>query len=149
MADFPRIHYIEEILHLMADSQCEPQEFAGRIIFMSMFNGIGWRDERNKAVCIMNCRSVSVYARYFPRGHRSFAGPDCEQKWYRTDKYNGQWDRIADAMLSVTAESGHPILRATSACGRGTLKSRGSGKTTKHLCGGPETIDVIFAPLFL
>ena len=38
----------------------------------------------------------------------------------------------------------HPIFRGTSAFERGTLKSKGGGKSSIHFCGDAETIEVIF-----
>ena len=40
----PRIHYIEmrvfEKIQMMTELQCEPEQFNGRIIFMSMYNSV-------------------------------------------------------------------------------------------------------------
>ena len=49
-------------------------------------------------------------------------------------------------MLNFT-ESGHPVLRASSALERGELKSKGKGKKSMHFNGSKETIE--FARLFL
>ena len=46
-------------------------------------------------------------------------------------------------MLINFAESGHPIFRGTSAFERGTLKSKGGGKSSIHFCDD-ETIEVLF-----
>ena len=43
MEDFPRIHYsgiLKEMQEMIGKLQCEPENFTGRIIFMSMFNDI-------------------------------------------------------------------------------------------------------------
>ena len=41
------------------------------------------------------------------------------------------------------AESGHPLLRASSALEKGTLKSRGKGVKSIHFNGSDETIELI------
>ena len=46
-------------------------------------------------------------------------------------------------------ESGHPIFRATSPLSRGTLKRKGGGKLSIHLCADGDTIENVFAHLFL
>ena len=47
-------------------------------------------------------------------------------------------------MMLEFAESGHPILRATSPLSRGRLKSKGHGKLSIHYCADLETIETIF-----
>ena len=42
------------------------------------------------------------------------------------------------------AESGHPVFRATSLLSQGTLKSKGGGKLSIHLCADGETIETVF-----
>ena len=73
---FPRsttIGTMEAIQKLMKSIQRENEEFEGRIIFMSMFNKIDWRQDDAK--CILNSIEVSKYARRFPRGHLSLLEP--------------------------------------------------------------------------
>ena len=41
------------------------------------------------------------------------------------------------------SESGHPVLRGSSAFERGDLKSKGKGRSTVHSNGSDETIEVI------
>ena len=64
---FTSLGILEEIQKLMESIQSEPEHFNGTIIFMSMFDDIGWRE--------------SKYARRFPRGRWSFLGPGSEKKW--------------------------------------------------------------------
>ena len=75
----------------------------------------------------------------------SFLVPRCEKKWYGThvNKPDGQRDKTAEGMMLNFAESGHPILRATSALERGELKSKGKGVTSIHFNGSDDTIDLI------
>ena len=43
-----------------------------------------------------------------------------------------------------SAESGHPIFRATSPLSRGQLRSKGHGKLSIHCCADLETIKTAF-----
>ena len=42
------------------------------------------------------------------------------------------------------AESGHQVFRATSPLSRRTLKSKGGGKLSIHLCADEGTIETVF-----
>ena len=46
------------------------------------------------------------------------------------------------------AESRHPVFQSTSPLSRGVLKSKG-GKLSIHFCADGETIETVFAQLFL
>ena len=37
-----------EIQNMMTETECEPEQFPGRIIFMSMYNDIAWRETRKR-----------------------------------------------------------------------------------------------------
>ena len=52
-------------------------------------------------------------------------------------------------MMIKYGESGHPVFRATSPLSRGTLKSKGGGKLSIHLCADGDTIEAVFEQLFL
>ena len=73
-------------------------------------------------------------------------GPGSEKKWYSTHEYEpqGEWDRVAESMMTKFGESGHPVFRATSPLSRGTLKSRGGGKLLIHFCADQGTIEAVF-----
>ena len=86
----------KEIQKLMIELQCEPEQFKGRIIFMSMYNDIVWRERGNAENCESNSREVANYARRFPRGRWSFLGPGSEKKWCGTysDKPDGDGTKL-------------------------------------------------------
>ena len=50
-------------------------------------------------------------------GHWSLHGPGSDTKWYGTDTYkpNAQWDEVAEIVMINFRESGHPVVRGTSA----------------------------------
>ena len=43
----------------------EPEDFIGRIIFMSMFKDISWGSKDNEQECEISSKLVSIYARRF------------------------------------------------------------------------------------
>ena len=79
----------------------------------------------------------------FPAGRWSFLGLGSEKKWFSTyiDRPRGECDRVAELMMIMFAESGHPVFRATSPFSRGTLQSKGGGKLSIHFCADGDTID--------
>ena len=119
-----------------------PENFTGRIIFMSMFNDISRGSRDNEEECKLNAKLVSVYAKRCGKGQWSFIGPGSEKKWYciSEDSPQGEWDNMAERMLLEFAESGCPIYRATTPLSRGRLKSKGHGKLSIHFAasGKPE-----------
>ena len=52
--------------------------------------------------------------------------------------------KLAEKMLIEFAESGFPIIRATSPLSRGQLRSKGHGKLSIHFAAVQETIETIF-----
>ena len=113
---------------------------------MPMFNDISCGTRDNEQECLANARLVSLYARKFGKGQRSFIGPGSEKKWYsmKEDCPQGAWDHIADEMLVEFAERGRPIFRATTPLSRGTLKSKGHGKLSIHVTADYPTIETVF-----
>ena len=47
-------------------------------------------------------------------------------------------------MMIKFAESGDPVVRATSPLSRRTLKSKGGGKLSIHFCADQGTIETVF-----
>ena len=136
-------HKVQEFLSKMSK---QPEEFTGRIIFMSMFNDISWRSKDNEQECELSAKLVSINARRFSPGRWSFLGPGSEKKWYRTHEYKpqGEWDRVGEQMMLTFAGSKHPVFRATSPLSRGVHKSKGGGKLSTHCCTDFETIGTVF-----
>ena len=140
----------EEVIRLLLRLDETPENFTGRIIFMSMFNDISCGSKDNEKKCLANAKVVSLYARRFGKGHWSFVGPGSEKKWYCISEDNPQevWDYIAERMLVVFAESDCPIFRAASQLSRGRLKSKVHGKLSIHCAADLETIETIFRIIF-
>ena len=99
----------------------------------------------NKDECLANAGVVKVLAWRFGVGQWSFIGPGSEKKWYAAENSpQGAWDHIAEQMLLESAESGHPIFRATTPLSRGQLKSKGHGKLSLHFTADYPTIETFF-----
>ena len=76
---------LDEIQRMMYELQCDPADFKGRIIFMSVFNDIVWDAKGNEELCEKNQKELK-------RGHWSFLGPGSKKKWYAT--YNSKTKRM-------------------------------------------------------
>ena len=124
----------------------DPEQFQGRIIFMSMFNDIFCGSEDNEQECELSANLVSFYARRFSPVRMSFFGLGSEKKRYSTnnERSQGEWNRVAELMMIRFGESGHPVFRVTSPLSRGTLKSKGGGKLSLHFCADGDTIETVF-----
>ena len=131
---FNTLQVSDEVNNLLYRLGETPENFTGRILLMSMFNGISCGTKDNEKECLANARLVSLYARKFGTGQWSFIGPGYEKKWYsmKEDSPQGIWDNIAEKMMVEFAESGCPIFRATTPLSRGQLRSRGHGKLSIH-----------------
>ena len=143
---FNTLQLSEEVKRLLFRLKETPENFTGRILFMSMFNDICCGTKDNATECLANAKLVPLYARRFGKGQWSFIGPGSEKKWYSIseDGPQGIWDKIAERMLFEFAESGCPIFRATLPLSRGQLKSKGHGKLSIHYATDLETVETIF-----
>ena len=124
--------FLEKIQNLMKDLQCESEQVNDRIIFMSMYNDIVWREEGNTEKCVTNSITLAKCARRFPRGRWSFLRPRSEKKLYGThyfDKPDGNCGRTAEMMLSGFE--------------RGELRSKAHGKKSIHFNGSEEHLELL------
>ena len=39
---FTTLQMLDEMQNMMTESKCEPEQFTGRVIFVSMYNDIDW-----------------------------------------------------------------------------------------------------------
>ena len=146
---FTTLQLCHKVQELLLRLSVQPENFTGRIFFMSMFNDIWLGSNGNEKECESNAQLVSLYAKRFGAGQWSFLflGLGSERKWYSIceDSPQGEWDKNAEKMMLTHAESTHPVFRSTSPLSRGVLKSRGGEK----LCADSGTIETVFAQLFL
>ena len=71
---FTTLQFLADIQNMMTETQCEPEQFQGRIIFMSMYNYVVWRQKGNEEMCIAYSKTVADYAKRFAHRHWSFLG---------------------------------------------------------------------------
>ena len=104
---FTTFGFLEQIQKIMKEQQCDPEQFKGRIIFMSMFTDIIWGEKENEEKCKSNAREGANCALRFPSGDWSFLGPGSKNKWYGThsDMPDGVWDETAEKMMSEFSEN--------------------------------------------
>ena len=126
--------------------QCELEQFPGRIIFMSMYNDIVWRERKNGKLHIANSPILADYARRFSHGHWlvvSWAW--IRKKWngIHTYKPYRKWHRDAEDMMLNLSESAHSVFRGSSALERGNLKNKGKGKLSFHFCGDDKSVEAV------
>ena len=79
---FSTLQLSEEVKRLLYRIGETPENFTGRILFMSMFNDISCGTKDNEQECLANAQLVSLNARKFGKGQWSFIGPGSEKKWY-------------------------------------------------------------------
>ena len=135
---------VKDVLSRLGET---PENFTGRILFMSMFNDSSCGTKDNEKQCVANAKVVSIHAKKFGIGQWSFIGPGSEKKWYilwKRTVHKEFWDHIAEKMLLEFAESTCPIFRATTPLSRGQLKSKGLGKLSIHYCADQAAIETIF-----
>ena len=122
------VHEVQKFMNKMS----EPEQFQGRIIFMSMFNDIIWGIKDNEKECVANstlvfiCKMISSRTLVIPR------------TWIR----NNVAFYLQRKMIKL-GESGHPVFLATSPLSRRTLKSKGGGKLSFHFCADGDTIETV------
>ena len=106
---FTTLQLCNKVQKFLSKMRIQPEEFTGRIIFMSMFNDISWGSKDNEQECELSAKLVSIYARRFSPGRWSFLGPRSKKKWSSTheSKPQGEWDRVAELMMITFSESGH------------------------------------------
>ena len=143
---FTTLQLCGKVKDLLSRSGKTPDNFSGRILFMSMFNDISCDKKGNKDECLANARVVSILAKKFGIGQWSFIGPGSEKRWSSMEENSPQgiWDHIAEKMMVEFAESGCPIFRATTPLSRGKLKSKGHGKLSIHFGSTQATIETVF-----
>ena len=143
---FDTLQLYGKVTDLLSRLRETPDNFTGRILFMSMYSDISCGTKDNERECLANAKVFSIYAKKFGIGHWSFIGPGSEKKWYSMEENSPQeiWDHIAEKMLLEFAESTRPIFRATTPLSRGKLRSKGHGKLSIHCCADQETIETGF-----
>ena len=113
------LQLVDKVQEFMSKMSDQPEEFKGRIIFMSMFDDISWGSDDNEQECDANAILVSIYARRFSPGRWSFFGLGSEKKWYSIydsrpqGELIGQSRRINDDKIWRKRTRSFPCLEST------------------------------------
>ena len=130
---------LDEIPKMMTKSKCEPEQFKGRIIFVSMYNDIDWwaPGEMKKIVLRVLSKLLLSMLEDSREDVGRFRGLGRRRNGTERIATNGMENRIKllKAWCSTLPKSGHPVFRATSGLERGEMKSKGKGKKTIHFNG--------------
>ena len=79
---FNTLQLSEEVKSLLCRFGETPENFTGRIPFMSMFNDISCEEQDNERECLANAKDVSSYAKKEVWYRTMVIGPGSEKKWY-------------------------------------------------------------------
>ena len=116
----------------------QPENFKDGIIFMSLYNGIGQVEKAmKKAVNAILCLLPNM-RESFPKDIGRSSDLDQKNNGMLRSPTNpdGSWNRAAEQMMTVFAESGHLVFR-------GTRTSKGGGKTSIHHNTEPATAELL------
>ena len=120
---FSSLSILEKIQGDSETRRIQPEEFTDRTISMSMFNDIVWN--ASDEGCLSNDEKVKNYAMRFSQGHWTFLGPGSEEKWDGdSHDQKGQWNCTADKMVQQFKETGHTVLKSTSALESWSLEAK-------------------------
>ena len=136
-------HKVQELLLRLGET---PENFTGRIIFMSMFNDISWRSKDNKKECESNAQLVSLFAKRFGAGQWSFLGLGLENKWYPVseDSPQGEWDKNCRKDDGDTSRKRTPSLPSHECLVQRSAQEQRRWKLSIHYCADLETITTVF-----
>ena len=128
------VQILEEIMKMLAEENVRPSQHKGRIIFMSMYNDINWRQNRYEVACRQNSTGVASFAEDFEPGRWPFLGPGDEEKWYGSlvTKPGWKWNSTAGMMIQELATSAHPVYRCPTPQSKGVLKSKEGENLSVH-----------------
>ena len=132
---FTTLQLCHKVQELPSRSSVTPENFTGRITFMSMFNDISCGSRDNEKECESNARLVSQNARRFGTGQLSFLGPGSEKKWHSisADSPQGEWDSMAEKMIRIWRKQTSSLPCHESIVQRSAQKQR-RWKTVDSLC---------------
>ena len=121
---FTTLQLCDKVLEFISKMCEKPQEFTGRIIFMSMFNCISWGSKDNRQPRFYLCEKIFTRKMVIPR------------TWIRKEVVFYSWLQTTRRMGQSRRTDDDKIFRK--------LKSRGGGKLSIHFCADERTIENVF-----
>ena len=143
---FNTLQLSEEVKSLLYRLRETPENFTGRILFMSMFNDISCGTKDNEEKCWQMLDSYLCVQEDLEKDNGHSLVLDLRKSGTLSVKtvHKESGTKLAERMLLEFAESGCPIFRATTPLSRGQLRSKGRGKLSIHYAADQETIETIF-----
>ena len=77
---FTTLQLCHKVQELLSKLSVQPEDFTGRIIFMSMFNDISWGSQENKQECESSAQLVSIFAKKKKKHQEDGHSSDPDQK---------------------------------------------------------------------
>ena len=132
---FNTLQLSQQVKSLLLRFNERPQIFTGRIIFMSIFNGISCGSRDNETACESSALLVSLNANRLSAGQWSFFWLGSEKKWFFTHECRpqGERDNMVERMMLEFADN-FPCFK--SIVQRSTQKQR-PWKIVDTLCSRP------------
>ena len=90
--EFTTLQLCNKVQGFLSTVNKQPEEFTGRIIFMSIFNDISWRSKDNEQECELSAKLFLIYARRFSPGRWSLLGPGSERSGKLLMKASHKWN---------------------------------------------------------
>ena len=145
---FRRIYIIAYSLRdpeWFAKTEHRSWKFTDRIIFMSMFNDIGWtRTKKWWNLYYEFRKSQGIWGKIIARTW-TFLCPGDEKKWYGTlpNTPEGKWDSTVTQMVQRFKDTGHPEFKSINALSRGILKKK-NNRDTIHFNADASNKELLF-----
>ena len=134
--DSTSLQLCQEVKDLLLRLNETPENFTGRIIFMSMFNDISWGSRDNKVECESNAEISFLFMQEdLEQDNGHFSVLVLKRSGILSVKivHRENVTKMTELMMSKFAESEHPVFRATSPLSGCRLKSKGGGKIVDTL----------------
>ena len=108
---------------MMIETQCEPEQFQGRIIFMSMYNDIVWGEKENEELCVCEFPNRSRLCKNIRARMLVVSSARIRKEVVRNSYVQTEWKMgsCRGEMMINFSESGHLAFRGCSALARGDL----------------------------
>ena len=117
---------VPKFMNKVGEPNETPENFKGRIIFMSMLM-TSYGEQKTLKRNVLPIHHLCPYSQKdFQQdvGHFSDLGQKQSGIPLTKKDHKGERDRVAELMMIKFRESGHPVFRATSPLSRGTLKAK-------------------------
>ena len=143
---FNTLQVNEEVKSLLFRLGETPENFTGRILFMSMFNDISCGTKDNATACLANAKLVSLYAKRFGKGQWSFLGPGSEKSGTLLVKtvHKESGTKLQKGCCWNLLKADVQFFGLRPHCPQVNSKAKGGGKLSIHYAADLETVGTLF-----